>query len=92
MIEDEMYGMMLRAKIDMRPSAPPENMSNMPRMPPALCEKISCRMPGSMPGDRDIGPEAIGDERAQGEPDAALELGRLREGPEIYAACELLGG
>ena len=37
MIEAEMYGMMLRAKIVMRPSAPPENMSNMPRMPPALC-------------------------------------------------------
>ena len=45
-----MYGMMLRAKIVMRPSAPPENMSNMPRMPPAFDEKISCRMAGSMPG------------------------------------------
>src|SRR5947209_14769302 len=42
MIEAEMYGMMFRAKIVMRPSAPPENMSNMPRMPPALLEKISC--------------------------------------------------
>ena len=50
MIEAEMYGMMLRAKIVMRPSAPPENMSNMPRMPPALRGKISCRIAGSMPG------------------------------------------
>ena len=45
-----MYGMMLRAKIVIRPSAPPENMSNMPRIPPALREKMSCRIPGSMPG------------------------------------------
>ena len=50
MIEAEMYGMMLRAKIVMRPSAPPENMSNMPRMPPEFCWKISCRIAGSMPG------------------------------------------
>ena len=50
MIEAEMYGMMLSAKIVMRPSAPPENMSNMPRMPPALCWKMSCRIAGSMPG------------------------------------------
>src|SRR5258708_6239009 len=36
MIEAEIYGMMLSAKIVMRPSAPPENMSNMPSMPPAF--------------------------------------------------------
>ena len=50
MIEAEMYGMMFSAKIVMRPSAPPENMSNMPRMPPALREKTSCRIAGSIPG------------------------------------------
>ena len=44
------YGMMPSARIDMRPSAPPENISNMPRMPPALCAKISCRIAGSIPG------------------------------------------
>ncbi len=50
MIEAEIYGMMLRAKIVIRPSAPPENMSNIPRMPPELREKMSCRIAGSMPG------------------------------------------
>ena len=50
MIDAEMYGMMLSAKIVIRPSAPPENMSNMPRMPPALRENTSCRIPGSIPG------------------------------------------
>ena len=33
MIDAEMYGMILSAKIAMRPTAPPENMLNMPRMP-----------------------------------------------------------
>ncbi len=50
MIEAEMYGMMFSAKIVILPSAPPENMSNMPRMPPALRENTSCRIAGSMPG------------------------------------------
>ena len=50
MIEAEMYGMMLSAKIVMRPSAPPENMSNMPRMPPACCWKRASSACGSMPG------------------------------------------
>jgi len=34
MIDAEMYGMILSAKMVIRPSAPPENMLNMPRMPP----------------------------------------------------------
>jgi hypothetical protein len=34
MIEAEMYGMMPNAKIEKRDSAPPENMLNMPRIPP----------------------------------------------------------
>ena len=50
MIEAEMYGMMLSAKIVMRPSAPPENMLNMPRMPPGLAVKMSARTAVSMPG------------------------------------------
>ena len=33
MMEAEMYGMMLSAKIVMRPNAPPANMLNMPRTP-----------------------------------------------------------
>ncbi len=50
MIDAEMYGMMLSAKIVMRPSAPPANMLNMPRMPPDCCSKICCMITGSMPG------------------------------------------
>ena len=34
MIEAEMYGMIPRAKIVKRDSAPPENILNKPRMPP----------------------------------------------------------
>jgi hypothetical protein len=50
MMAAEMYGMMLSAKIVMRSSAPPANMLNMPRMPPACCAKISAMTCGSMPG------------------------------------------
>jgi hypothetical protein len=50
-MEAEMYGMMLRAKIDMRLTAPPANMSNRPRMPP-FCELNTEAMPaGSTPGN-----------------------------------------
>ena len=38
------------AKIDMRSSAPPANMLNMPMMPPAFCSKICAITTGSMPG------------------------------------------
>ena len=50
MMAAEIYGMMFSAKIDMRPSAPPANMSNMPRMPPAFWRKISSSATGSIPG------------------------------------------
>ena len=50
MIEDEMYGMMPSAKMVKRRSAPPENMLNMPRMPPWLRLKNSASAAGSMPG------------------------------------------
>ena len=50
MIDAEMYGMMFRAKIVIRPSAPPVNMSNMPRMPPLCCWKTCASTNGSMPG------------------------------------------
>ena len=93
MIEAEMYGMMPRAKIVMRPSAPPENMSNMPRMPPALLlEDAAAMTDGSMPGQRDVGAEPVDQQGAEGEPDPLLELGRLGEGAEIDAGGELLGG
>ena len=51
MIAAEMYGMMLSAKIVIRPSAPPANMLNMPKMPPACRSKICAMTTGSIPGD-----------------------------------------
>ena len=92
MIEDEMYGMMLSAKIVMRPSAPPENMSNMPRMPPALLLEHLGQDLRIDAGQRDVGAEPVDHQRAQGEPDPVLELGRLGEGGEIDAGGELFGG
>ncbi len=92
MIEAEMYGMIVSAKMVMRPSAPPENMSNMSRMPPELVLKICARMLGSMPGMRDIGPEPVDHQCAQRKPDPLLELGRLGKGAEIETGGELFGG
>ena len=45
-----MYGMMLSANTVMRLSAPPVNMSNMPRMPPPCCCSISVITEASTPG------------------------------------------
>jgi hypothetical protein len=50
MIDAEMYGMMPRAKMVKRDSAPPENMLNMPRIPPCWPEKRSASTTGSIPG------------------------------------------
>ena len=50
MIDAEMYGMMPSAKIVKRDSAPPENMLNMPRMPPCCAWNSSASTFGSMPG------------------------------------------
>jgi hypothetical protein len=50
MMEAEIYGMMLSAKIAIRWMPPPENMLNMPRMPPAWVWKICSQAAGSMPG------------------------------------------
>ena len=46
----EMYGMMFSANTVMRPSAPPVNMSNMPRMPPPCWRSISAITEASTPG------------------------------------------
>ena len=50
MIDAEMYGMMLSAKIVMRPSAPPAKTLKMPRMPPDCCCTMSDSTVGSIPG------------------------------------------
>ena len=74
--------MMLRAKIAMRPTAPPANMLNMPRMPPLCCGKPgeSVRVDA---GHRDVGAQTIDHKRTQREPDALLQLRGLGEGREI---------
>ena len=84
--------MMLSAKIVMRPNAPPANMSNMPRMPPCWFLNTSARIGGIDARQRDVGAEAIDHQRAQGEPDALLELRRLRECGEADMGRELFGG
>ena len=50
MIEAEMYGMMFRAKMAMRSTAPPENMLKRPSTPPLAPWKLCRRASGSMPG------------------------------------------
>ena len=50
MIEAEMYGMMPRAKIAMRPTAPPANMLNMPMMPLWVALNAGASASGLMPG------------------------------------------
>src|SRR5579862_775635 len=50
MIDAEMYGMMLSAKMVMRRSAPPASRSNMPSTPPWFWRKRSSNTCGSMPG------------------------------------------
>jgi hypothetical protein len=50
MIDAEMYGMIPSAKIVKRESAPPENMLNMPRMPPCCLLNNSLNTCASIPG------------------------------------------
>jgi hypothetical protein len=50
MIDAEIYGMIPSAKIVNRDKAPPENMLNMPRMPPCCLLKSSARTCESIPG------------------------------------------
>jgi hypothetical protein len=66
----------------MRSTAPPENMLNMPRMPPALLLERLREGVGIDARHRDIGAEAIDEQRAEREPDALLEILGLGEGRE----------
>ena len=75
--------MMFSANTVMRRSAPPENMSNMPRMPPPLLVEHLGHHRGIDAGDRDVGAETINEQRTEGEPDALLELRRLGEDAEL---------
>ena len=78
MIDAEMYGMMPRAKIVKRDSAPPENMLNMPRMPALLAaRKARPARTGSMPGHRDVRADAEDDQRAEQEQQPPLEVAVL---------------
>ena len=44
-----------------------------------------------MPGQRDVGAEAVDDQRAEGEPDALLQLLGLGDGAEIDVGGKLFG-
>ncbi|MNF06948.1 hypothetical protein D3C80_2070100 [compost metagenome] len=50
MIEAEMYGMMPRAKIAIRPTAPPANILKSPSTPWLCCWKACASASGLMPG------------------------------------------
>ncbi|CFN76999.1 Uncharacterised protein [Bordetella pertussis] len=50
MMDAEMYGMIPRAKMEKRDSAPPENMLNRPRIPPSCWRNRSASASGLMPG------------------------------------------
>jgi hypothetical protein len=50
MIDAEMYGMIPSAKIVNRDNAPPENMLNIPRMPPLFWLNKVSNWTGSIPG------------------------------------------
>ena len=91
MIEAEMYGMMLSAKIAMRSTAPPENMLNSPSTPPdCVLEALPQRLRIDA-GQRDVGAEPVDDQRAEREPDALLQLFGLGDRPEIDVRRKLLG-
>jgi hypothetical protein len=76
MIDAEIYGMIPSAKIVKRDSAPPENMLNMPRMPPCCELNRSARTLGSIPGP-ECAHRSIHDQRAQQEPQPALQIAEL---------------
>ncbi len=84
-----MYGMMFKAKIAMRWMPPPANMLNMPRMPPACDLKIWSQAVGIDAGQRDVGAEAVNQQRAEREPDALLELLGLGERGEVEIGRQL---
>jgi len=80
MIEAEMYGMMLRAKIDMRLTAPPANMSSRPRIPFDWPWKNSWDLDRIEARQRQVGAEPIDEQSAEREQEPLLELRRLGEG------------
>ena len=50
MMEAEMYGIMLSAKMVIRSKAPPENILNIPKIPPELRLNISAKTAALIPG------------------------------------------
>ena len=65
----------------MRCTAPPENMLNMPRMPLDWPLKAWAKAWMLMPGDGDVGAQAIDDQRAEGEPQPLVQVGGAAETP-----------
>ena len=84
-----MYGMMFSAKIAIRWMPPPENMLNMPRMPPAWV--LEDLFPGGRvdAGQRNVGAEPVDEQRAEREPDALLQFLGLGERAEVEVCRQL---
>ena len=67
MIDAEMYGMIPSAKIVKRDSAPPENMLNMPRMPPCWLWNSFASSVRVDTRHRNVRPDPVDDQRPQQE-------------------------
>ena len=81
--------MMFRANMLMRDKAPPANTSNMPRMPRLWVSMMSAMTTGSIPGNVMNVPARKMKSAPRGEPYAALQFGRLREGREVNIGGQL---
>ena len=73
---------MFSANTVMRPSAPPVNMSNMPRNAAAVLGQELTHDGCIDAGDGDVGADTVDDQRTQGEPDALFEFRGLGESAE----------
>ena len=72
--------MMPRAKIPMRPSAPPVNIDTMPPMPWPACSINWRKAAGVDSGNRNECAQAVDNQKADGEQDAVAQICGLAKG------------
>ena len=90
MMEAEMYGMMFSAKIARRPhGAAGEHVEQPEHALVLLLEDVGERADVDA-GQRNVGAEAIDEQRAEREPDSLLQLLRLGQSSEIQVSRKLL--
>ena len=77
MIDAEMYGMMPSANTVKRDSAPPENMLNRLRMPPAWPLNSCCKLVRVDAGHRNVRTDAVHHQRQQQEHKPATQVAEL---------------